>query len=73
MVRSTKQETATVPAARPDALGPRPSKSAKNGTSGAIRTNGAIRTVSQHDGAPGLGHPIFDQLIAELGDPSRTA
>ena len=67
MVRSTKQQTATATAVRPTARAPRPSKTAKGGA------NGAVRTVSQPDGAPGLGHPIFDELIAEFGDPRRSA
>jgi len=31
------------------------------------------RVPRQHDAEPGQGHPIFDELIAELGDPRRSA
>ena len=68
MARSTKQQTATITAPRPNArTAARPAKTASAGS------NGAVKVTRQHDGAPGLGHPIFDQLIDELGDPRSSA
>ena len=69
MARSTKQPTA--PADHRSAGTSRTPKSGSSNGSGEAHTpRGKTR---QHDGAPGLGHPIFDELIAELGDPRRSA
>lgn len=66
MARSTKQQTASAPVARPSARGSQPTKTAKPGANGAARLQKGAR---RHDSAPGLGSPIFEELVAELGDP----
>jgi hypothetical protein len=68
VARSTRQQTASAPAALapPNARAFQPSKTSKPGANG---TAGSQKLTHPHDGAPGLGSPIFDELIAELGDP----
>ena len=64
MAQGTKQRTASAPMARPNVRAPRPSATTGPSTDTAIP-----KVTRQHDGAPGLGSPIFDELVAELGDP----
>ncbi len=72
MARSTKQQTASATAGQTKGSPRTPKATAKSRTGGTARTsNGNVTQL--HDTGPGLGHPIFDELIAELGDPRRSA
>jgi len=73
VARSTKQRPNTS-AAPSNATTSRPSRNAQaRASSGGMIRSSNGRVPRQHDAEPGQGHPIFDELIAELGDPRRSA